>query len=121
MADDKLDPRGVRVEVNPLQAEALLKQIMTKVWTESSGQLSVETCVDEAFRIAKERYGLQTPREWRDRFVRAAQKVLDARAHAPAPQVEVALSDESPEEFEKRVRQASHHAVPVVVKKGDKS
>jgi hypothetical protein len=116
MSDRSFDPRGHRVEVNPLQAEQVLKNIMTKVWIAKSGRISAEECVDEAFRIAKQTMGLVAPPEWRDRFVKAAQAVLDAREHAPAPQMEVVVTDESKEDFEERVRAVGgQHPVKVVV------
>ena len=120
MSNRPLDPRGPRVDVNPLHAEQVLKNIMTKVWNEKSGRISAEECVDEAFRIAKQTMGLVAPPEWRDRFVKATQAVLDARVHAPFPQLEVVTTDESKEDFEERVRAVGQHPVKVVVNPSSK-
>lgn len=83
-----------KTEASPLEAEAMLKQLATGVWQAGAGRLSVEVCVDEAIRLAKERFGMVTPEGWRDRLVEGAKKVLETRKS-----VAVQVIDASEREF----------------------
>jgi hypothetical protein len=105
------DPQ--RPSITLVQAEAILKELMTKIWLAGEGRLSVEVCVDEAIRIAEEnpRMNFKVPEGWRDRFVTAAKKVLQIRKEMP---IEVEVIDATPKEFEEEL--AKHPQIPMSVK-----